>query len=303
MNVLHNHIMINAYALDGKHFLSNKTSLKKIKAISDEVCKRYGIEPYRKTGHERKTKISGYHEWKNIKSKTSWKQQIREKIDELVPIADSFDDLVRMMNNQGFTFRQSKNICVKAPGQQRSVSLKTLGENYTFEQIVKLRTMNVEPHEAEQLIRTLAVIRVDGIHKVEDARRLAAKMKSSEQSVKKERGVLHREIEKLNEAINRADVYVRYKDDPSFRDPDFLEMCRKIAEENDATDSAGFERLVAKRDELKARDDCLSQSEYFYRKRTADYESVIEAVQFINIYPQERSAEEKKTPHKKKLRR
>ena len=536
-DVLHNHIMINAYALDGKHFLSNKTTLKKIKRISDEVCLRYGIVPYRKTGHGQETKISGYHEWQHIRNKTSWKQLIRDKIDELVPIADSFDDLVRMMNNQGFTFKQGKNICVKAPGQQRYVGLKTLGENYSFEhinkriaahrekalavfaepyqiiitsirtkagayrntspvndtcdrfmrlyrvitqekiaslaeaeikltnaeriyadtlqkvqalkekiysleseiksanhyfdmnfmqrtfpkkaddkaavavikehgfknkddisvlteqlekyqselaklndqlsseggevqkfkeiveeyyhikdepsyveklvqedkekitsddwnnmiseqrkiildeidtvsragmyyiekqiwdKIVKLRTMNVEPHEAEQLIRTLAVIRADGIQKIEDARRLAAKMKYSEQSVKKKRSELHREIEKLNEAINRADVYVRYKDDPSFRDPGFLEMCRKIAEENGATDNNGFERLVARCDELKARDDSLSQKEYFYRKRKADYESVIEAVQFINIYPQERSAEEKKTPPKKKLRR
>ena len=42
-----------------------------------------------------------------------------------------------MMNNQGFTFKQGKNICVKAPGQQRYVCLKTLGENYSFEHINK----------------------------------------------------------------------------------------------------------------------------------------------------------------------
>lgn len=136
-DVLHNHIMINAYALDGKHFLSNKTTLKKIKSISDEVCKRYGIEPYRKNGHKQETKISGYHEWKQIKKKSSWKQHIRDRIDELVCVVDSFEDVMRVMEREGFVFKRGKSVSVsvKAPERDRYVQLKTLGENYTPERI------------------------------------------------------------------------------------------------------------------------------------------------------------------------
>ena len=136
-DVLHNHIMINVYALDGKHFLSNKTTLKKIKQISDEVCLQYGIESYRKTGHEQEKKISGYHEWENIKKKTSWKQHIRDRIDELVCIVNCLDDVMRVMEREGFVFKQGKNISVKPPELDRYVQLKTLGENYTPERIRK----------------------------------------------------------------------------------------------------------------------------------------------------------------------
>ena len=534
---IHNHIEINVYDLKGKHFYSNKASLKKIKRLSDEICQRYGIKPFDRENYVRQPIISGYHEWINLKRGTSWKQMIRDKIDELITIADSFDDLRRRMEQEGFTFKDGKYICVKAPGQQKNVRLKTLGDNYTperinkridehkkkafevfvtpfytittnikikagaykntspientcgrfmrlyqvlvqenitniheaedklttvekkyagtlqqvqelkekistlkseikstnhyfdemgimqrrfpkkaedkaaaaivkqygfkhkddisvlseqvekyqtelvelneqlsssggevrkykeivdeyfllnsgesyverlvreakdnitqddcdnmiseqrkaileeldtltnppmhhlekqvWDKIVKLRSMNVESYEIEKLIRTLAVMRIDGIQKIEDARKFVEKMKNSERTMKQQRNELREQIDKLNTAINRADVYVRYKDDPTFNDLDFLEACRKIAEENGATDSGGFKRLVAKRDDLKAKEDKLSRREYYYSRRAADYDSIVSAIQYIDIYPQERSTENK-TPPKKKHRR
>lgn len=134
---IHNHIMLNIYDLKGRHFYSNKASLKKIKRLSDEICQRYGIKPFDRENYVRKPIISGYHEWINLKRGTSWKQQIRERIDELITVADSFDDLRSRMEQEGFTFKDGKYICVKAPGQQKNVRLKTLGDNYTPERIEK----------------------------------------------------------------------------------------------------------------------------------------------------------------------
>ncbi len=134
---IHNHIVVNVYDLKGKHFYSNKASLKKIKRLSDEICKRYGIKPFDRENYVRKPIISGYHEWNHLRNGTSWKQQIRECIDELITVADSFDDLKSRMENEGYTFKDGKYICVKAPGQQKNVRLKTLGDNYTPERIEK----------------------------------------------------------------------------------------------------------------------------------------------------------------------
>lgn len=134
---IHNHIEINVYDLKGKHFYSNKASLKKIKKLSDEICLRYGVNPFDKENYVRKPIISGYHEWINLKNGTSWKQQIRDRIDELITVADSFGDLRQRMEQEGFTFKDGKYICVKAPGQQKNVRLKTLGDNYTPERIKK----------------------------------------------------------------------------------------------------------------------------------------------------------------------
>ena len=134
---VHNHIMLNVYDLKGRHFSSDKATLNKIKKLSDEICKRYGIKPYDRENYVRKPIISGYHEWIYLKRGTSWKQQIRERIDELITVADSFDDLRQRMEQEGFTFKDGKYICVKAPSQQRNVRLKTLGDNYTPERIEK----------------------------------------------------------------------------------------------------------------------------------------------------------------------
>lgn len=134
---VHNHIMLNVYDLKGRHFSSDKATLNKIKKLSDEICKRYGIKPFDRENYVRKPIISGYHEWKNLKRGTSWKQQIRDKIDELITVADTFDDLRTRMESEGFTFNEGKYICIKAPGQQKNVRLKTLGDNYTPERIEK----------------------------------------------------------------------------------------------------------------------------------------------------------------------
>ena len=72
--------------------------------MSDEICQRYGIKPFDCENYVRKPIISGYHEWINLKRGTSWKQQIRDRIDELITVADSFDDLRQRMEQEGFTF-------------------------------------------------------------------------------------------------------------------------------------------------------------------------------------------------------
>lgn len=109
---IHNHIEINVYDLKGRHFSSDKASLKKIKKLSDDICQRYGIKPFDRENYVRQPIISGYHEWINLKRGTSWKQQIRERIDELINISDCFDDLRSRMEQEGFTFKDGKYICV-----------------------------------------------------------------------------------------------------------------------------------------------------------------------------------------------
>ena len=134
---IHNHIMLNVFDLTGKRFHSCKESLKKIKVVSDEVCQRYGIQPFDRENYVRKPIISGYHEWKHLRNGTSWKQQIRDKIDELILIAESYEDVRSRMEREGFTFKDGKYVSVKAPGQERFARLKTIGDNYTPENNAK----------------------------------------------------------------------------------------------------------------------------------------------------------------------
>lgn len=133
---IHNHIIINVYDLDGKRFYSNQNSLKKLKRISDEVCLQFGVQPYDKTLMS-KPAISAYNEWEHLKKGTSWKQQIRNKIDLLIPTVRNIDELLAELERRGYTIKRGKYISLKAPEQQRFVRTKTLGEAYTEENIIK----------------------------------------------------------------------------------------------------------------------------------------------------------------------
>lgn len=133
---IHNHFIVNVYDLEGKRFYSNQNSLKKLKRISDEVCLQFGVQPYDKTLMS-KPAISAYNEWEHLKKRTSWKQQIRNKIDLLIPTVRNIDELLAELERRGYTIKRGKYISVKAPEQQRFVRTKTLGEAYTEENIIK----------------------------------------------------------------------------------------------------------------------------------------------------------------------
>lgn len=133
---IHNHFMVNVYDLDGKRFYSNQNSLKKLKRISDEVCLQFGVQPYDKTLTS-KPAISAYNEWEHLQKGTSWKQQIRNKIDLLIPTVRNIDELLAELERRGYTIKRGKYISVKALEQQRFVRTKTLGEAYTEENIIK----------------------------------------------------------------------------------------------------------------------------------------------------------------------
>ena len=133
---IHNHFIVNVYDLEGKRFYSNQNSLKKLKRISDEVCLQFGVQPYDKTLTS-KSAISAYNEWEHLKKGTSWKQQIRNKIDLLIPTVRNIDELLAELERRGCTIKRGKYISVKAPEQERSVRTKTLGEAYTEENIIK----------------------------------------------------------------------------------------------------------------------------------------------------------------------
>lgn len=133
---IHNHFIVNVYDLEGKRFYSNQNSLKKLKRISDEVCLQFGVQTYDKTLTS-KPAISAYNEWEHLKKGTSWKQQIRNKIDLLIPTVRNIDELLAELERSGYTIKRGKYISVKAPEQQRFIRTKTLGEAYTEENIIK----------------------------------------------------------------------------------------------------------------------------------------------------------------------
>lgn len=76
-----------------------------------------------------------YSEWEHKRRGTSWKEKIRDEIDKLILKVKNVDELLAELEMLGYTVKYGKYISVKAPDQQRTVRLKTLGEDYTVEQL------------------------------------------------------------------------------------------------------------------------------------------------------------------------
>ncbi len=125
---LHNHILINTYGADGHKYNDNYTTRRELRKISDGVCLVFGVPV---TEAKCKRGMS-YCEWKHNKQGTSWKERIRREIDTLVLTSKNFDELAGTLEEKGYAIRYGERTAIRAPGQKYFTNLKTLGDNYTI---------------------------------------------------------------------------------------------------------------------------------------------------------------------------
>ena len=172
---LHSHIIINSYSLSGKKYYANRKSLKRIREISDGVCLAFGLKPNPNlTG---KGRSINHKEWEHKKNGTSWKQQIRDEIDKLIPTVNSLDELLRELEEHGYEIKRGKYISIRAPGQERFVRTKTLGDEYTEDSLnIRIRYRKVgagnTPEQSE-----ISKLQAAYISVLNDVRTLAAQRK------------------------------------------------------------------------------------------------------------------------------
>ncbi len=130
---IHNHIIINSYNLSGKKYYDNQTTLRRVRETTNGVCRALGVKPA--LNFENKGMTMHYNEWQHNKNGTSWKEKIRQEIDSLIGLVSSLDELLSELEERGYEIKRGKYISLKAPGQQRFVRTKTLGEEYTEESL------------------------------------------------------------------------------------------------------------------------------------------------------------------------
>ncbi len=126
---VHCHMILNSYSLSGQKYYANRNSLRQARETANGVCRAFGVTPA--LNFENKGRSVSYYEWSQNKKGTSWKEQIRQAIDELIGSVNSLDELLQALEERGYEVKRGKYISIKAPGQQRFVRTKTLGEEYT----------------------------------------------------------------------------------------------------------------------------------------------------------------------------
>ena len=130
---VHNHIIVNSYSLSGQKLYANRDTLRKARENINGICRAFGITPA--LNFENKGRSVDHYEWEQRKKGTSWKELIRQAIDELIGSVNSLDELLQALEERGYEIKRGKYISVKAPGQERFVRTKTLGEEYTVESL------------------------------------------------------------------------------------------------------------------------------------------------------------------------
>lgn len=129
---IHNHIIFNSVDyVNHRKYHSNKKDKYRIRDINDEICKANDLSVLPKYDAKRKFKHEDIHR----KEKTVWQNKLGLTIDQAIPTAASFEDLLFSLEMEGYEIKRGKYISFRAPGQERFTRAKTIGDNYTEEAI------------------------------------------------------------------------------------------------------------------------------------------------------------------------
>ena len=127
---IHNHIVINSINLEtGKKYQSNKQQRELVKLQNDEICRKNGLSvPERDTAKLRYTQAESAL---LDKGKTSWKDELRENIEQAKAHTSNFKDFSEHLEKKGISFKvRGKNVSYKPENVNKWVRGKTLGQDY-----------------------------------------------------------------------------------------------------------------------------------------------------------------------------
>lgn len=166
---LHNHIIINAYMPDGKKFPDNLETRLKIREMSDDIQREYGIpinfeEPRKQLyhSHERGGNKS-YHEWNQEQEGLSWKGQMKQDIYTVSSIAKNRADYISMMEAYGYKVEKATedSITFRCLENGKKIRDTTLGEEFSVGSLYPLQKKQEREHIERTYPKTISVARYD----------------------------------------------------------------------------------------------------------------------------------------------
>lgn len=130
---IHNHIIFNSTSLDcSKKFRDFLGSGMAVRRESDLICLENGLSivenPKRSNQH--------YGKWLGDKKPITYSEKIRDLIDQVLERKPKdLEEVLRVLEGQGYEVKRGKCIAVKGKGQKRFIRLLSLGEGYSEEDI------------------------------------------------------------------------------------------------------------------------------------------------------------------------
>ena len=134
-NHVHNHIIINSVSYEtGKKYLKNDGELRRIRKLSDEVLREYGlsiIEP------KKENRNRSHKEWQSVRENISWKDRIKIDINKTIEESKDYKEFIEKMKARGYELKYGnvKYNSFKHEDMGRATRGKTIGEDYTEDAI------------------------------------------------------------------------------------------------------------------------------------------------------------------------
>lgn len=136
---LHNHFCFNSVSfLDGKKYNYSKSEMQRLRNLSDELCKEYGLSVVKNDKQTKSPSRALYLAEKN--NEPTKYNLMRTAIDEAIKISPVPQEFVRIMRTRGYIVDinpQRKYPTIRSANDSRNTRLKTLGEKYDWHNIVE----------------------------------------------------------------------------------------------------------------------------------------------------------------------
>lgn len=134
-NHIHGHIIFNSVSFrTGKKYRYEKGDWAKfIQPITNRLCEEYGlstIEIENKKSKEHEKEWNEYRDGKFI-----WSDMIKKDLNACILQSATFEGFIDLLQEKGYKVKTGKYLAIKPLGMDRFRRLKTLGEEYTEEQI------------------------------------------------------------------------------------------------------------------------------------------------------------------------
>lgn len=135
---LHNHFCFNSVSfLDGKKYNYSKPEMQRLRDLSDELCKEYGLSVIENSQMNAPSRTLYFAEKNNEPTKYNL---MRTAIDEAIKISPTPKEFVKIMRKKGYIVNvnpERKYATIRSVNDCRNTRLKTLGENYDWSNVVE----------------------------------------------------------------------------------------------------------------------------------------------------------------------
>ena len=137
---IHSHIVFNSVNADtGKKYHSNKFTLNDIRNISDEMCRKYGVQTLEKPVVNQRTDGISTGEYRSAMKGESWKIDLINTIDEVMKQAKIQKQFCFLMRQRGYGVRwedSRKYITYTCPNGKRCRDSRLHDQRYSKEMML-----------------------------------------------------------------------------------------------------------------------------------------------------------------------